>query len=73
MVGLAGSVEAMVLVEPMAAGPHRGFTGGNGTHRVIQVAHFCNWIMTEVAATAQFVSCGELVDPILLTQRTYNR
>jgi hypothetical protein len=44
-----------------------------GSLRVIPVGQLIPVGTSQPAALAQFVSCGAVVDPILLTQRTYNR
>lgn len=67
-------LEGLVLL--MAVEPLRSLLDGNGTHLAIQLEALQIWLLHTVkhylVPMVQSVSCGALVDPILLTQRTYN-
>ena len=61
------------LVEPMEAAREVGFLAMLGFHMVTLTAlEYISGIQQFKATGALFVSCGAQVDPILLTQRTYN-
>ena len=70
-----GLAEALAVSQTpvfMAEALHRNLMGGCGRQKPIRAGLLLNLVAPTLARTAQFASCGAVVDPILLTQRTYN-
>ena len=60
-------------VKRTVEGLHRLMLVDIGTHTVMLMAVFNMLHTMQLESQEPFVSCGAVVDPILLTQRTYNR